>query len=139
VFCMGDSQFIKLAACSHSSLLIGSPGIGKSYFLFYLMWSLVNSSVGTPLTIIVQSRGKPVLCFQGSEVLEGTAEDFRLQLAKPDTWLLVDGMVSAVFCIRDMTRLSSSSLYPENFLKMTGACASPCPNDCLHLAQSGCL
>ena len=139
MFCMGDSQLIKLAACSLSSLLIGSPGIGKSYFLFYLMWSLVNSSEGTPLTIIVQSRGKRVLCFQRDEVLRGGIDDFESQLMNPDTWLLVDGMVSAVFCIRDMTRLSSSSLCPENLLKTAGACASPCPNDCLHLAQSGYL
>lgn len=74
-------------------VVTGSPGIGKSYFLLYIMWRLVqNSPAEDPPTIVVQYKGKLALCFQGSKVFKGSIESFETQLENPNTWLLVDGM-----------------------------------------------
>ena len=68
-------------------LFAGSPGIGKSYFLFFLMHHL---SLKTPPPVVVLDiRNKQTLCFIHGKVMEGTREDFASRLREPTTWYLV--------------------------------------------------
>uniref|UniRef100_A0A7S0WNW8 Crinkler (CRN) family protein n=1 Tax=Chlamydomonas leiostraca TaxID=1034604 RepID=A0A7S0WNW8_9CHLO len=100
--------------------ITGSPGIGKSYFLFYLMFTLATT-LAQPV-VVLHIRGlQRVLCFTGSTVLTGTLRDFYHQLDDPKTWYLVDE-VEPVFC-RAKTVLVSSpnrNIY-HAFLKQRGA------------------
>lgn len=69
----------------YPAALVGSPGIGKSYFLFYLMFTLATT-VPQPV-VVLHIRGlQRVLCFTGSTVLTGTLRDFYHQLDDPKTW-----------------------------------------------------
>jgi nucleoside-triphosphatase THEP1 len=68
--------------------ITGSPGIGKSYFLFYLMTKLAQDP--KTHTIIVHSRRDlGVTCFSGTQVLSGPINAFASQLGDRTTWYLV--------------------------------------------------
>lgn len=100
-------------------VVTGSPGIGKSYFLLYMMWHLVkNSPADNPPTIVVQRRGKLALCFQGSEVFKGSIESFDTQLDDENTWLLVDGMEPAFENAKTIVFTSPNLNIYSAFLKM---------------------
>ena len=69
------------------TLVTGSPGIGKSYFLFYLMRCLAQIK---PLPVVVLDiRNNQTLCFTGDKVMSGTRADFASYLVDPNTWYLV--------------------------------------------------
>ena len=58
-------------------------GIGKSLFLYFLMWQLARSG-----RTIVWDRllALSVLMFSPEGVLAGDRKDFKQQLADPQTW-----------------------------------------------------
>ena len=69
------------------TLVTGSPGIGKSYFLFYLMRCLAQMK---PLPVVVLDiRNNQTLCFTCDKVMSGTRADFASYLTDPNTWYLV--------------------------------------------------
>ena len=65
----------------------GSPGIGKSYFLFYLMSRL---ALMEPVPVVVLDiRNNRTLCFTCDKVMSGSRTDFASYLDNPETWYLV--------------------------------------------------
>jgi len=75
-----------------TTLIIGTPGIGKSWFLLYVMWRLQQSPV-RPVIVWEprRSRGMRYLLKGGCAYRGTTTLDFEEELQSPDTWYLVDG------------------------------------------------
>ncbi len=71
----------------HLLVVSGSPGIGKSYFLYFVMHNL--AMMDPKPTVVLQIRQNPVYCFNNDTVTEGALPDFALCLREPDTWYLV--------------------------------------------------
>lgn len=72
------------------TLLLGTPGIGKSTFMCYVLWILRRSKVD----IVVQRRGESCYLYKSDgTVEEGTFEQFKDYCAKSDSYLLADGVV----------------------------------------------
>jgi hypothetical protein len=72
-----------------TSFSAGSPGIGKSFMLFYLLYRLATRPASTaPPAIVLQIHNAPrVYCFQGSSVTEAdTLVTFKKELDDSATW-----------------------------------------------------
>ena len=79
----------RLVTDSWTFSTVGSPGIGKSYFLFYLMRCLAQMK---PLPVVVLDiRSNQTLCFTCDKVMSGARAEFASYLMDPDTWYLVGG------------------------------------------------
>jgi hypothetical protein len=69
-------------------LVTGSPGIGKSYFLYFVMHELAK--MDPKPVVVLQIRQNPIYCFKNDDVLIGTStSDFHEILDKTETWYLV--------------------------------------------------
>ena len=66
----------------------GSPGIGKSCFLCFIMHRL--AMMDPKPVMVLEIRKHPVYCFTNNTVLSGNSPyDFTEYLVKPQTWYLV--------------------------------------------------
>jgi hypothetical protein len=75
---------------SRGMAILGTPGIGKSMFSFYVLWRLCQEY---PDGVFVYDRlNRPVLMFHRQTVLRsGSYFGFIDELEKKSTWYLVDG------------------------------------------------
>lgn len=66
----------------------GSPGIGKTYFLYFVMQKLAKMEPKP--VVVLEVRKTLIYCFKNDAVLSGThATDFSDDLINPETWYLV--------------------------------------------------
>ncbi|KAG5175923.1 hypothetical protein JKP88DRAFT_249845 [Tribonema minus] len=80
-------RMVGFLACSgECCILLGSPGIGKSFMLYFIMW-LVALEGGT----VVYDRfdEDKVLVFTRTHVSKGPATAFGGTLGQPDTWCVL--------------------------------------------------
>eukprot|EP01124_Arcella_intermedia_P004707 TRINITY_DN12697_c0_g1_i1.p1 TRINITY_DN12697_c0_g1~~TRINITY_DN12697_c0_g1_i1.p1 ORF type:complete len:463 (+),score=44.98 TRINITY_DN12697_c0_g1_i1:79-1467(+) len=73
-------------------LILGNPGIGKSYFLLWLLYILLSQDK----TVVLNSIShKQVLCFKGRMVKAADSVTFfEEELGDKDNWYLIDSIVS---------------------------------------------
>jgi len=69
-------------------IISGNPGIGKTYFLAYLIFQLKKRKCQI---ILDMKMNNSCFLFSGTKVLEGNIDDFKEILKDPKTWCLVDG------------------------------------------------
>ena len=85
--CRSDDADASLCELDNSTLM-GShsfflyAGIGKSLFIYYLMWKLALSGK----TIIWDRRGIMPVMFSSQGVFKGPLEAFESNLQDPETW-----------------------------------------------------
>ena len=101
----------------------GNPGIGKSWFGFYVAFKLLSGS--EPPTIVWEARRRSSrTLIRGNRVLEGTLTDFRAELADTRTWYLVDEAVPPGAVEVEARTLVFSSPKRENYKDTLKATAS---------------
>lgn len=72
------------------TLILGTPGIGKSSFLLYVLWKKRTEKK----TVILQRRNESCLLFKKSgKVEEGTISDFADYYDRKSVYLLADGCI----------------------------------------------
>src|SRR6185369_12413072 len=67
--------------------ITGTPGIGKTFFIYYLLIQLIKKEISVVYDHVNQS---PIFFHQGN-IYEGTLDLFHNELNKSDVWYLVDG------------------------------------------------
>ncbi|KAJ3290888.1 hypothetical protein HK104_006471 [Borealophlyctis nickersoniae] len=70
-------------------LLTGTPGIGKSFFLSFICYKILQTDPAA--TIIFQDAEKTRLLINGFMATRGHEDSFEMELASTETWYLVDG------------------------------------------------
>ena len=101
----------------------GNPGIGKSWFGFYVAFKLLSGS--EPPTIVWEARRRSSrTLIQGGRVLEGSLTDFKADLADTRTWYLVDEAVPPGATEVEARTLVFSSPKRENYKDTLKATAS---------------
>eukprot|EP00195_Chlamydomonas_chlamydogama_P008570 CAMPEP_0202890160 /NCGR_PEP_ID=MMETSP1392-20130828/660_1 /ASSEMBLY_ACC=CAM_ASM_000868 /TAXON_ID=225041 /ORGANISM="Chlamydomonas chlamydogama, Strain SAG 11-48b" /LENGTH=584 /DNA_ID=CAMNT_0049573679 /DNA_START=72 /DNA_END=1826 /DNA_ORIENTATION=+ len=102
-------------------VITGSPGIGKSYFLYYLLHHL--KSLPDKPVVVLSGPGKtmPSLCFHGDNVYDGEFPAFTEYLKDPNTWYLVDGHVPHFCNAKTVLAASPNQKLYRAFLKLEGA------------------
>jgi len=79
----------KIAQGFNKALIVGNPGIGKSWFLYYVMWCLVKKHVPIVLESCAYSPNWYMFLPDGS-VQKGNTSNRPQQLDDPNAWYLVD-------------------------------------------------
>ena len=104
----------------HRMAITGTPGIGKSMFLFYILWRLANMETTKTVILHRQLDRKRIYVFQndGCWKTENTGDinDF---LDDSTTWYLMDALKSPPGPVNAVTILvsSPSKMYYSAFLK----------------------
>jgi hypothetical protein len=112
----------------HRMAITGTPGTGKSVFLFYILWRLAN--VETMKTVILhrQKDDKKIYVFQNDGCwIAFDDRDIRNLLDDPSTWYLTNSLLPPPGYVPAVTILVSSpgKQYYSAFLKLL-------PNELLH-------
>eukprot|EP00611_Tribonema_gayanum_P012255 TRINITY_DN2288_c0_g1_i1.p1 TRINITY_DN2288_c0_g1~~TRINITY_DN2288_c0_g1_i1.p1 ORF type:complete len:403 (-),score=56.14 TRINITY_DN2288_c0_g1_i1:405-1613(-) len=68
-------------------IITGTQGIGKSLFLYYVMWHLARAGA----TVVYDRRDMATVLYTPQGVFTGSFEDFDQALDDAATWYLVDG------------------------------------------------
>jgi hypothetical protein len=97
-------------------LILGTPGIGKSFFLIYIVWRLVTAN--SHVTIVVDHHLLGVLVFDADGVQRYDRSDLCTlsMLDLPTTWYLVDAVLPRQCEARTVF---VTSLFPKTF-KISG-------------------
>jgi hypothetical protein len=104
-------------------VISGNPGIGKSWFGFYVAFKLLSGS--EPPTIVWEARRRSSrTLIRGGRVLEGSLTDFRAELADTRTWYLVDEAAPPGAVEVEARTLVFSSPKRENYKDTLKATAS---------------
>ncbi|KAI8587921.1 hypothetical protein BDZ88DRAFT_214955 [Geranomyces variabilis] len=69
-------------------LVSGTPGIGKSVFLYFLAYQIRQNEPNA--VVILQTDPKTCVRVEGRRVEEGSTQSFKKDLRKVNTWYLVD-------------------------------------------------
>eukprot|EP00877_Chromochloris_zofingiensis_P000414 jgi/Chrzof1/10373/Cz04g39160.t1 len=70
-------------------IITGSPGIGKTFFIFYLLYMLAEQRC----TVVYDNEYlKKRYMFKQGRVLVGSRDAFDAELQDPNTWCLMDGI-----------------------------------------------
>ena len=98
----------------------GTPGIGKSVFLFYILWRLANMELAK--TVVLRRRGDEgcIYVFRNDGCwITMNRKDIRLLLKDPTTWYLADALLSPPGNLDAVTIVVSSPAekYYSEFLK----------------------
>jgi hypothetical protein len=105
-------------------VITGTPGIGKSVFLFYIMWKLANMKVNGKVILHRQADKGRIYIFQNNECRmthnPGNIEGF---LDDPATWYLADALLPPPEEEKAVTILVSSPArkYYSKFLECSNA------------------
>ena len=89
--------------------ITGTPGIGKSVFLFYILWRLANMKVEG--TVILHRRADLGLIYvfqKDGGWIALDRKDILLLLIEPSTWYLTDSLLSPVDGAKGVTIVVSS-------------------------------
>ena len=104
----------------HRMAITGTPGIGKSMFLFYILWRLANEETTKTVILHRQLDRKRIYVFQndGCWKTENTG-DINAFLDDSTTWYLMDALKSPTGPVNAVTILvsSPSKMYYSAFLK----------------------
>ena len=100
--------------------ITGTPGIGKSVFLFYILWRLANIKSTKTVILHRQMNHRRIYVFQndGCWIVSYDA-DIQMLLTDPDTWYLTDALLTPPASVEAVTILVSSPAekYYSDFLK----------------------
>ena len=109
----------ELAERGCTSLVVpGTPGVGKSWWLFFVLWEAAHRGV----TVVLQHHCQDSrFLFSGGTVLQGSLQDdFRGALSDPATWYLVDGMAPTEVAARTFAAVSPDYEQYWDYLKAGG-------------------
>ncbi|GMF18706.1 unnamed protein product [Phytophthora lilii] len=70
-------------------IILGNPGIGKTFFAYLLLWNLVRQSNNV---VYQDGRSAQWILFTASGVISGSNITFRRVLIEPSTFYIVDGV-----------------------------------------------
>jgi hypothetical protein len=104
----------------HRMAITGTPGTGKSMFLFYILWRLANMEA--PKTVILrrQMNHESIYVFQNDGCwIASSNADIRMFLNDPTTWYLTDDLQPPPNVVKAITILVSSPMkkYYSKFLE----------------------
>ena len=71
-----------------------SAGIGKSLFLYYIMWTLARQHK----TVVWDRLDVGPVLFSGQGVMTGPLEAFSKELDDPDTWCVLQFLLFGKLC-----------------------------------------
>ena len=100
--------------------ITGTPGIGKSVFLFYILWRLANIKSTKTVILHRQMNHRRIYVFQnGGCWIVSSGADIQMFLTDPDTWYLTDALLTPPDSVEAVTILVSSPAekYYSDFLK----------------------
>ena len=100
--------------------ITGTPGIGKSVFLFYILWRLANIESTKTVILHRQMNHRRIYVFQnGGCWIVSSGADIQMFLTDPDTWYLTDALLTPPDSVEAVTILVSSPAekYYSDFLK----------------------
>ena len=104
----------------HGMAISGTPGIGKSMFLFYVLWRLANMELKGTVILRRQLDEEEIYVFQNEGCwITMDHKDIRLLLKDPNTWYLTDALLPPPGLPKAITILvsSPSEKYYSEFLK----------------------
>ena len=106
----------------HGMAITGTPGIGKSVFLFYTIWRLANMKVKGAVILHRQLDAGEIYVFQNEGCwMTMNRKHIRLLLKDPDTWYLTDALLPPPGQLSAVTILVSPPFkeYYSTFLSMS--------------------
>ena len=92
----------------HSMAIAGTQGIGKSMFLFYILWRLANMETTKTVILHRQIEHEIIYMFQGSGCWDTfDSNDIVAFLEDPTTWYLTDSLTPSPTLANAITILVS--------------------------------
>ena len=120
--CYQELSDLVMSAVKHGSrgyAILGNPGIGKTFFAFYMLWRLRKDS---PKAVIIwdQRDANEILCFTDSGVTKWQNQfDLGSLLDMPSTWYLVDGQAPKKVNATTLVFSSPANATVHEFLQRT--------------------
>jgi hypothetical protein len=103
----------------HRMAITGTPGTGKSMFLFYILWRLANRKTTETVILRRQVNHESIYVFQNNGCWIASYDtDIRMFLNDPTTWYLTDALRPPPNIVEAITILvsSPSEKYYSKFL-----------------------
>ncbi|KXZ52705.1 hypothetical protein GPECTOR_8g100 [Gonium pectorale] len=113
------------AVCAPNFVIMGTPGIGKSLLLYYVLLRLLHLPSPPPY-VIWEHAMEPgrMYCYkhQTGEVQFGDRSSFWAELRDPNTWYISDGVAPRLNCTARIILLTSSDrqIYEYCYKHQTG-------------------
>jgi hypothetical protein len=88
-------RLMRLHKKEFKAVITGQPGIGKTWFLYYLLWRLVSNKV--PVLWKVKSTIVPYILFDGHQaymVEQNHVDSYNQNIVNKKMWILIDSNAS---------------------------------------------